>query len=106
MSDMEDALLEILTRLDAIDGRLDRLESRLGMGATGGESDTEILDVLRRDGMIHAIKLHRERTGQGLKESKEAVERLARQHGIELPRGCMSVLFLPGVLLFAARLLV
>ncbi|MFO1518906.1 MAG: zinc-ribbon domain-containing protein [bacterium] len=46
-------------------------------------SDTsEILELLRQGKMIEAIKRDRLKTGRGLKESKEAVEALARQHQI------------------------
>lgn len=41
-----------------------------------------VLEEMRQGRKISAIKLHREATGMGLKESKEAVEALAAQHGI------------------------
>ncbi|MBL9094727.1 MAG: ribosomal protein L7/L12 [Planctomycetaceae bacterium] len=52
--------------------------------------ENEILELVRAGNIIAAIKLHRERTGDGLKESKEAVEALARAHGIARPQqvGC------------------
>jgi ribosomal protein L7/L12 len=57
------------------------------------DSDLELLQLFQERGKIAAIKLHRERTGAGLKESKDFVEALAVQHGIEAPRGgCLGVL--------------
>lgn len=47
--------------------------------------DLEVVGLLRQDQKIQAIKLYRERTGLGLKEAKEAVERIGAQHGIALP---------------------
>lgn len=59
------------------------------------ELEAEIIPLLKEGRKIEAIKLHRERTGAGLKESKEAVERLAEREGIHLPRsGCLSLLAL------------
>ena len=43
-------------------------------------SDAELLDLIRRNQKIRAIKLYRQRTGVGLKEAKDAVEVLERQH--------------------------
>ena len=44
--------------------------------------EAELLAVLESGRKIEAIKLYRERTGAGLKEAKDAVEALARQHNI------------------------
>ena len=38
------------------------------------DNDAELVDLIRRDQKIQAIKLYRERTGVGLKEAKDAVE--------------------------------
>ena len=90
----------------------------LGAGASSSASETaarapdrdgrpvdphEILRLLRDGRKIPAIKLYRERTGLGLKESKEAVEALARQQGIKTspsgcgPLGCLVVVVLVAV---------
>lgn len=45
-------------------------------------AEHEILRLLREGKKIMAIKIHREATGLGLKESKEAVEALAQRHGL------------------------
>ena len=44
------------------------------------DNDAELLDLIRRNEKIQAIKLYRERTGVGLKEAKDAVEALATQY--------------------------
>jgi hypothetical protein len=56
--------------------------------------ERELLELVRSQGKIAAIKRYREATGQGLKESKDAVELLAAAHGIESPggSGCATVL--------------
>lgn len=46
----------------------------------------EILDILRTGNKISAIKRYREVTHEGLKEAKDAVERMGVQHGILIAR--------------------
>jgi hypothetical protein len=60
------------------------------------ELAVEIEALLRRGNLIAAIKLYREHTGRGLKESKDAVEAFARQRNIPLKQiGCgATALFL------------
>jgi ribosomal protein L7/L12 len=63
--------------------KLERLVARL-MEEVGLERDEEldpgsspeIVDLVRRDEKLEAIKLYREKTGAGLKEAKEFVESL------------------------------
>jgi ribosomal protein L7/L12 len=56
-------------------------------------ADAAVLDLMRDGQKIAAIKLYRERTGAGLRDAKEAVERLAAQHGIAAGRaGCFGAL--------------
>jgi hypothetical protein len=53
---------------------------------------------------IEAIKLHREQTGLGLKESKEAVEKMEAELRISSPtqfskspgKGCLSIIIVSG----------
>ena len=59
------------------------------------ESDDEVLKLLRSGQKIAAIKAYRERTGLGLKESKDAVEALAAEHEIApSSSGCAGVVLL------------
>jgi len=44
-----------------------------------------VRDAIARGNLIEAIKIYRERTGAGLKESKDAVERIAA--GLRTPEG-------------------
>lgn len=54
--------------------------------------DKELCVILRRKEKIIAIKLHREKTGFGLKESKLYVEELAKKHGIDTrPDNCNEI---------------
>ncbi len=65
----------------------------------------EVLDLARSGDFLGAIKRYREATGRGLQESKEAVEALARRHGVGVPaaRGCAkSAAVLIGLLLVPA----
>jgi ribosomal protein L7/L12 len=59
--------------------------------------DQELLDLVSGGKKISAIKLYRERTGKGLKEAKDAVEALAREHGIAsqtVKAGCSGMVLL------------
>lgn len=50
----------------------------------------EVLAQLTHRRKIAAIKIYREHTGLGLKESKEAVEKMAAEHGIKPATGCST----------------
>ncbi len=69
--------------------------------------EKEVISLLEQGQKIGAIKLFRERTGAGLRESKEAVEALAERRGIIISQGtgCFGVVvalgFLTGALVFA-----
>lgn len=59
------------------------------------ELEKQLLDLMRQGRKIDAIKLYRERTHQGLKEAKDAVEALASHHGIPVTRsGCAGLVLL------------
>jgi ribosomal protein L7/L12 len=64
--------------------------------AAADDLEKPILELLVAGKKIAAIKLYRERTGSGLKDSKDAVEALAVRHGIVAPAqsGCFGVLAL------------
>ncbi len=42
--------------------------------------------MLKAHRLIEAIKLHRDATGSGLKEAKDAVEAISKQEGLERPK--------------------
>ena len=72
------------------------------MPELSNEQKAEIIDLLKSGGKIAAIKRHRELTGSGLKNAKEAVEALAVAEGVEIPEasgcGTTAALFLAGSL--------
>jgi hypothetical protein len=73
---------------------------------SGAEDETELLDLLRRGRKIDAIKLHRQRTGAGLKEAKDAVEALAVRNGLPASGpGCLGAALLMAATSVAAALL-
>ncbi len=63
-----------------------------------------IADALRAGNKIEAIKLHREATGSGLKESKDAIEAIEADLRVKFPdqfptraaggKGCLGVVVL------------
>ena len=65
--------LEELRMLTNINANKDELIQLILVG------QPELRDLLARGNTIGAVKLYRERTGLGLKESKDAVDTLARQ---------------------------
>lgn len=71
--------------------------TRVGPSIVDPEFEQQLLTILERGNKIEAIKQYRERTRTGLKEAKDAVESLARRHGVVAsPKaGCSgAVLFL------------
>ena len=63
--------------------------------------ERELTELLQAGKKIEAIKRFRERTGAGLKEAKDAVERFAALHGITMPRGagCLNLVLLATVVI-------
>jgi len=45
-----------------------------------GELDLDVVQLINSGKKIHAIKLHRERTGLGLAEAKDAVDEFERRY--------------------------
>ena len=71
--------------------------------AASPEGDDDVLELMRNQKKIDAIKVYRERYHVGLVEAKEAVEDLAAKHGIESQgSGCAGVVLL-GLLGLAAE---
>ena len=62
-------------RVARVERKLDLILDHLGLGADDPRMD-EVLVLLRNGKKIQAIKVYREITGAGLKEAKDAVERL------------------------------
>ena len=76
---------------------LERGEPGLMPGGIEGSLEGELLDLLRKGRKIEAIKRYREATGAGLKEAKDAVEALARRHGLAATSqgsGCLGLIVL------------
>lgn len=47
--------------------------------------DNDILELCRQGLKLKAVKLHKDATGMGLRESKDYVDQLAARHGIVTP---------------------
>ncbi len=65
----------------------------------------EVIQILGRGDLLGAVKYYREKTGSSLKDSKDAVERIAAAHGIPTGSGCFGVVLLLTVASLAAWLL-
>lgn len=86
----------------------------LGDGPISPDADAEVVELLRQNQKIAAIRLYRTRMQVGLKHAKEAVEAIADEHGLTVDQpGCVahapSLLVLLGIVaalfLFAALVL-
>ena len=85
MTDEQNQILELRREVDRQGRLIDELYRQLGLpkadtGAVPGPHP-QIVEAIRAGNKIQAIKMHRELTGSGLKESKDAVEALARTLG-------------------------
>ncbi|WP_250033558.1 hypothetical protein [Paractinoplanes maris] len=69
-------------RLAAIERKLDLVMGHLGIEEPVPTEDPEVVAHLVKGEFIQAIKVYRERTGTGLAEAKDAVERIAHQRGL------------------------
>lgn len=58
------------------------------MESIGNSLDDKILELCRRGEKLKAVKLHKDSTGIGLKESKDYVEKLAAANGIVFKGAC------------------
>lgn len=54
-------------------------------------TDQQVLDLCRQGNYLQAVKVYKDATGKGLKESKDYVDQLAAAHGIERPKGACFV---------------
>lgn len=61
-----------------------------------GTFEKDVILLLEQGRKIDAIKLYRERTGRGLKDAKDAVEKLAFERGLAPARGggCLGMILL------------
>lgn len=74
-------------------GEVDRLaaQNRASSDGVGANWEDQVLDLVQAGQKIAAIKLYRQHSGTGLKESKEFIEELEKSLGIESkPIGCMT----------------
>ncbi|QTZ92181.1 ribosomal protein L7/L12 [Streptomyces auratus] len=65
-------------RLQRLEKKVDLLLAHAGIAEPEDPRMAEIDELLAQDKKIQAIKVHRELTGSGLVEAKEAVERRMR----------------------------
>jgi ribosomal protein L7/L12 len=60
----------------------------------GASLEGQVVSIAATGGKIAAIKWYREQTGQGLKESKDAVEALLKKHNVAPKSGCGGMVLL------------
>jgi ribosomal protein L7/L12 len=73
---------------DAVEA-LERGDAPVPRSIPSSGDDAEILELVRAGQKIRAIKLYRDKTGAGLADAKNAVEAMARAHGLPTAQsGC------------------
>jgi ribosomal protein L7/L12 len=86
MSTVEQQEINLLrSRINHLEAQVDFLYRHLGVRyaeQNRPDDDPRILDALRKNNMIEAIKYYREINDIGLAEAKAAVEAIRTRHGI------------------------
>lgn len=82
---------------------LERMETPLAQ-PVDADLESPLLELLRAKGKLEAIRYYRAQTGCDLKTAKDAVEELARRHGIASQGGCAGMLLLFAFICGAAAL--
>ena len=86
MSTIEQQEISLLrSRILHLEAQVDFLYRHLGLTfveQNSPDDDPRILEALRRNNMIEAIKVYREINDIGLAEAKAAVEAIRARHGI------------------------
>lgn len=76
---LEQRMHEVLARFE---GDSPPAGSGWGFGDDAATEDDEALALLREGKVIEAISTYRQRTGVGLREAKDAIDRLKAEHGL------------------------
>ena len=86
MSTFEQQENEILrSRVSRLEAEIDFLYKHFGLTFsenTNPSDDPRVIEALKKNNLIEAIKVYRELTNLGLAESKTAVEEIRRRRGI------------------------
>jgi ribosomal protein L7/L12 len=80
--EQENALLR--QRIVRLEAQMEFLFTHLGvsMNEDGSQAvDPRIIEALKKNNLIEAIKIYREKTGMGLAEAKSAVEAINNRRG-------------------------
>jgi ribosomal protein L7/L12 len=86
MSSIEQQEIEILrSRVSRLEAEMEYLFKHFGLtfseNASPGD-DPRVIEALKKNNLIEAIKAYRELTNSGLAEAKTAVEEIRRRRGI------------------------
>ena len=79
---LEAEVNELQTRVATLEAQMLALLEHLEVGASPKDAlERQVIEFIRADRVIEAVKLYRERTGLGLAQAKDAVDNLRRLHG-------------------------
>lgn len=84
--------------------KLPAASKHVASAAIDADLKADLWALLQSGQKIEAVKLYRERTGCALRQAKDTVEAVAREHGVVVQRsGCLGVLVLclavPGLII-------
>jgi ribosomal protein L7/L12 len=85
MDDDDQRILELETKVEVLERKLDLAMRHLGLTYADGtmsRTEAEVGVLLAKGDKIEAIKVYRDATGADLKAAKEAVEALERKLGM------------------------
>lgn len=86
MSSVEQQEIEILrSRVSRLEAEMEYLYKHFGLTFSENanpSNDPRVLEALKNNNLIEAIKIYRELTNLGLAESKAAVEEIRRRRGL------------------------
>ena len=79
---LEAEVAALQTRVAALEAQMQALLEHLGVSDSPSDAlERQVIEFIRADRVIEAVKLYRERTGLGLAAAKDAVDNLRRLHG-------------------------
>jgi large subunit ribosomal protein L7/L12 len=81
MDDLHDRLRKLETQVSHLYRHLG-LDPADAVPQAGGGLDQDVVQLINSGNKIQAIKVHRERTGLGLAEAKDAIEAFERRYSL------------------------
>jgi ribosomal protein L7/L12 len=79
-----DEVSSLARRIRRLEQKVDMIMQHLGLefddDETGGSIDPAIIEAIKRNNKIEAIKIYRDQTGFGLKEAKDVIDEIEARY--------------------------